>query len=356
MATSGDDAGLLADSQTVSHIKVAFLALLAYDTLLQINDEYRYIWRSRWTLIKGLHLWTRYGSFIGAAVPVIRAAARGDTSSPLVCDAVTFFTTVFSIFGIGVTQLILMVRTYTLYERSKLLLAFFALIWTIVLSVTLWAESRSTQFLIFNSPDDPLHCYFHRPNEFNTGLFGYWALLTVETLIFLLTFWKVWRKFSMKRGTLDSMYRDGVWFYLAILPFTIGAIVAIYVAPVGMANIMNPPVQIMHSILVCRLVTHTRACSSPSPSPNDEPEYNAEDKVFSYQLQQASYSQYYHWQSRTGTEVTVASTSAGGSPQRSPRKYAPLRQNGSDEVLDGRILIPGRGGGDSDGRAARGIV
>ncbi|KAJ7050666.1 hypothetical protein C8F01DRAFT_1177751 [Mycena amicta] len=259
-----DNDTLQADIRIVFYIKVAFLAVLIYDTLLQLNEEYLHIWRSRWSVIKTLYLWTRYGTFIGAAGPLIHALRKGTTG---VCDELTMFTTVFSLFGIAITQMILMIRTYTLYERSKGLLAFFGLIWFTIIALTLvfgvrWARSFTTPNALLVAEDASNACYFSTPHTISAGLFEYWALLLVETTIFLLTVWKVCRNFSDKRGLLPSLYRDGVWFYLAILPFTITSIVCIYQAPRGLSEIFDTPVQVMHSILVCRLITHTRAVAA----------------------------------------------------------------------------------------------
>ncbi|KAJ7367969.1 hypothetical protein DFH08DRAFT_10532 [Mycena albidolilacea] len=244
---------VLADLQVVYYIKVAFLTLLVYDTLLQINEEYNHVWKSRWTLIKCLYLWTRYSTFVGASIPLVHAAYAG----PVVCDGVTTFTTIFSTLGIGVTEMILMIRTYTLYERSKKLLAFFFALWFSLGGIAFWAVTTwSSRFSSSNSlPVES--CYVTNSSGIGIGLVSYLVLLVGETTIVLLTLYKVFRKFSYREiGFLRSMYCDGVWFYLAILPFTIATVVCLFAAPFSGLN--DTPVQVMHSILCCRLITHAR--------------------------------------------------------------------------------------------------
>ncbi|KAF8211476.1 hypothetical protein K438DRAFT_45052 [Mycena galopus ATCC 62051] len=232
---------VLPDIQVVYYIKLAFLTLLVYDTLLQLNEEYLHVWKSRWTLIKCLYLWT----------------------SPLTCDGVTTFTTIFSGFGIGVTQMILMVRTYTLYERSKKLLAFFFVLWFSVGGIAFWAVTKWTASN--SSSSSGSSCYVSTSSSISIGLVCYFALLVGESTIVLLTLWKVLRKMvivSQQSDLLRSMYCDGVWFYLALLPFTIATVVCLFVAPIGLSELFTTPMQVMHSILCCRLITHARTVAA----------------------------------------------------------------------------------------------
>ncbi|KAF7297000.1 hypothetical protein MIND_00932300 [Mycena indigotica] len=307
-----DSETLRADIQVVFYIKVAFLALLIYDTVLQLNEEYLHIWRSRWTIIKALYLWTRYGTFVGATAPLIHALLKGF----FVCDEVTMFTTAFSLFGIGITQLILMIRTYTLYQRSKSLLLFFGLMWFTIAALALWTGLRwvhSFNDIEALGPDLAVTCYVSTPRTTYFAKFASWALLASETTIFLLTLWKVCHKFPDKTGMLQSLHRDGVWFYPAILPFTVASLICLYVAPSGLREVFDTPVQVMHSILVCRLITHTRTVAAEDAA--REYEIN---KVFSH-----------HGYSRSGS-FGDASTQG-----RHWQVYGKLRQcSDSDEVLD----------------------
>ncbi|KAJ6482958.1 hypothetical protein C8R47DRAFT_1133340 [Mycena vitilis] len=254
--------------QVVLYIRAGFLALQVYDSLLQIHEEYLHVWKSRWTLVKGLYLWARYCPIIVTAISVSNGTA---------CNKVATFSTAFSGITIAATELILMVRTYTLYERSKKLLAFFFLLWFILGGIAGWAVTRWTSgftgmrfrivaslSLLFtravpttNSLLPP--CWFSDPNTIGVGLVCYIVLLAGETAIVLLTLWKVFRKFHHnKSGLWKSFYCDGVWFYLAIWPWTVLVVVVLYAAPVGLNNFPDTPLLVMHSVLSCRLITHAR--------------------------------------------------------------------------------------------------
>ncbi|KAJ7737867.1 hypothetical protein DFH07DRAFT_90202 [Mycena maculata] len=246
---------VLLELQVVSYIKAGFLALLAYDTLLQINQEYLHIWRSRWTLIKCLYLWTRYTPFVATIFSLVHSTQM----NPSACNTSTF-TTIFSGFGIGITELVLMVRTYTLYERSKKLLLFFFLMWFSVGGVSFWAVTKWTSSSSSNVDTQGFaSCYFSDSSGIGLGLVCYLSLLVGETVIVLLTLWKLCRKFfHHKSDLLTSLYRDGVWFYLAIPPFTITTVIVLFIAPIGLSDLADTPVYIMHAVLCCRLITHAR--------------------------------------------------------------------------------------------------
>lgn len=46
--------------QVVTYVTVAFLALLVYDWIISLDREVSRIWRSDWSLVKVLYLYTRY--------------------------------------------------------------------------------------------------------------------------------------------------------------------------------------------------------------------------------------------------------------------------------------------------------
>ncbi|KAF8179548.1 hypothetical protein K438DRAFT_1938441 [Mycena galopus ATCC 62051] len=84
----------------------------SYDALLNAAEEYYHIWKSKWSLIKCLYLWSRYGPFIDTTISVLRGGgvisdllhSASLTQALTNCNTLNKFNTVFSIFGIGVTE------------------------------------------------------------------------------------------------------------------------------------------------------------------------------------------------------------------------------------------------------------
>ncbi|KAJ7482188.1 hypothetical protein B0H11DRAFT_1213838 [Mycena galericulata] len=241
----------------------------AYDTLLQIGQEYRYIWKSRWGVIKCLYLWTRYSTFIDTIIAVQeRVDTRRDVAN---CNQVMDFTTFFAMFGIGVAEIILMIRTYAMYERSKKLLGFFFALWITVVSVNIWAAIKWTEsYHIESAPSVISSCYLGSSS--GIGLVCYTSLVVGETVIVLLTLRKGLQTFFLSKSTksrptelVKIFYRDGILFYLAILPISIANAVILFVAPPGLNLIADTPLRVTHTILCCRLVTHVRSMASGEP-------------------------------------------------------------------------------------------
>ncbi|CAK5270988.1 unnamed protein product [Mycena citricolor] len=241
----------LSNVQVVFYVNAGFLTLLVYDILLKLSDEYLYIWKSRWTVVKVIYFWSRYSMLLP---PIISTFNSFNHLAP--CDSISRFTTTFGGFSIGLTEVVLMVRTYTLYERSRRLLAFFSLMWLAVGVASFWAVSTWTSAWK-GVNDESAACYLVAPST--SGKVCYLSLLVGESIIALLTAWKVFRRFSRdKWGLWKSLNDDGLWFYLCLLPFTVNVVVCLIKAPSGLGYLGDTPNMVMHSILTCRLLIHAR--------------------------------------------------------------------------------------------------
>ncbi|KAJ7451266.1 hypothetical protein B0H11DRAFT_2289087 [Mycena galericulata] len=238
-------------SVTISYVNVAFLTLLSYDLLLNGGAEYDHIWKSKWSLIK-------WGSGAVSADVLFDVALTS-------CNTLTKFNTVFSIFGIGVTEVILIIRTYALYGSSKKVLTFCVVVWLSVGGICTWAAITWSESVV----DDVkmgLPCPIVESSSVLVAC--YVSLLVGETVIVLLTLWKFVHYKVSAAGTfrssrlITSFYRDGIIFYVAILVFFIGIVVLQSGLPEDLKLIALTPLRVMHSILACRLVIHVRVVAS----------------------------------------------------------------------------------------------
>lgn len=262
---------IVADLQIVTYVTVAFFALLAYDWIISLAREVTRIWHSRWSLVKVLYLYARYSPFVPMVV-----AVQERFSSTCYEDLMTF-TTVFSGVGIAITDIILLLRTYSIYNKSRKILAIFTLSWIIVAALGFWAIANLTGSFRFKQTTTASHslksssCFLAYESD-SAGLVCYMMLLAVESVITLLTVWKTfdtYRKSGFHFNQIVSMiYCEGLFYYFMILPITITNVVVLLHAPMGLLLLLDSPLTVMHSILCCRLVLHVREVS----------EYNAEDE------------------------------------------------------------------------------
>ncbi|KAE9406698.1 hypothetical protein BT96DRAFT_987252 [Gymnopus androsaceus JB14] len=247
---------ILVDSQIVAYSKVAMLTLLSYDYFLSFAQEVLDLHRSptfgpaNWGFVEALYFISRYSPFIDTILVV--EALRS-------CNRVMTFNTIFSGMGIGISDLILIIRTYSIYSRSRKVLAVLIISWVAVAAANIAAVINWTKIdptLI--TPETP-SCFLF--SESKMGLINFISLLAGETVVVALTLWKTLRDYlelgypGTSQKVAITFFRDGVLFYLFILR---NVLMLIY-APVELQGILDTPLRVMHSILCCRLVIHVRA-------------------------------------------------------------------------------------------------
>ncbi|KAJ7619480.1 hypothetical protein FB45DRAFT_1033334 [Roridomyces roridus] len=253
----------LENFQIVAYVRAAFLCLLVYDTLLQASQEHLHIWKSRWSVVKCLYLWTRYAAYVDTSLGLFLRVDSTPLPS-LTCDKISIFNTVFGAVGITIAEVILMIRTYALYGRSKKLLAFFVILFLSIGGVNLWAVLGYSEATAFESGNS---CDSNDPGN-KTWIVCYTSFLAVETIIVSLTLRKACKILVLADGLdflrhpsklVATFYRDGIFFYLAILSiFIIDVVLKVAIARPALQDIGDSPLRVLHSILACRLVIHVR--------------------------------------------------------------------------------------------------
>lgn len=275
---------LLSNMQTIVYVKVACLSLLIFDTVITEDQEYQYIWRRKWSLVKALYLFIRYGTFLDTSIAVYERLGRNITD----CDRIMTFNSGFCVVGIALSEIILILRTYAIYGSSRRILAFLLSLWLALVCINTWAVTRWTSTSDDSSVQDipsefrPFtNCFFGGSSK-TLGLVCYLTLMGGETVVVALTVGKAWSqhrlipRFLFKESVyktnslkafalLNSFYRDGILFYLCLLPLTISNVVAILYLPEGLLQVTDTPLRVFHTILVCRLVLHVRRIADSEP-------------------------------------------------------------------------------------------
>ncbi|KAJ4464962.1 hypothetical protein C8R41DRAFT_859015 [Lentinula lateritia] len=256
---------VLVNSQIVAYSKVAMLMLLTYDYLLSLAQEVAYVWYSKWGIVDVLYLFSRYSPFIDTILAVEERLNSGNSIAS--CNRTTTFNTIFAGCGVGISDLILILRTFVMYQNSRKVLAILVLSWVIIGVINVvytlrWAKSFSNaSSLLSETPQGLSPCFIVEENK--TGLVTYISLLVAETVVVALTILQELKNYSKcKLFTNDesittTFYRDGILFYIFILPMTLGNVLVLSFAPPEL-QILETPLRVMHSILCCRLVVHVR--------------------------------------------------------------------------------------------------
>ncbi|KAJ7628522.1 hypothetical protein FB45DRAFT_1028609 [Roridomyces roridus] len=227
------------DGQIVAYVTVASFALLVYDSFLTMEweashshqkstrllngyEQYEHIWSRKNSPgpIKPLYAITRYSTFITSLLALGAHFSWG--RNPDTCRAILRATTVLTGFGIGVTEIILFIRTHALYGRPQRLLIFFILMWVVIGGLNIWGLVRWSQTL---------------------AIVEYWPK-------------------SVRSA--DNFYREGILWYLAMVSVLVINVALQISARPSLKFLADSPMRVLHALLACRLVLHTRVFAASS--------------------------------------------------------------------------------------------
>ncbi|KAF7304447.1 hypothetical protein HMN09_00846900 [Mycena chlorophos] len=270
--------------------------ILVYDYLLTLSREVSGFWglrRPTWSTV--FFFLNRYGSIFGT-IPIIvqyfstttdptKYAVRScgffefallviDDIPDVRCRVYTMYHQYFALFSQVCVAVMLIMRTYALYERSRTILAF-------MLAVTLAAFSFAV-YRILGSDDEntlsPLLQSFGcpvataRPKSVRLG--EAWSMMLVfDVMIFGLTLWKALRLYAKhgvtsrtgrSGGLVEILLRDGsVYFALIVIANAFNIASYTMTGPMlrGSATTVT---NVTSSVMISRLMLNLRAPSSSS--------------------------------------------------------------------------------------------
>jgi len=261
-----EDFSIVVNLQLVTYVTVSFFSLMTYDWITSLEREVTRIWCSKWSLVKVLYLYAKYAPFVSMSFAVHERFSS-------TCGTMTF-TTLFAGATIVISDVILMLRTYSIYNKSRKILAIFGLSLIIGLGVAFWSLSNLTDS--FHLSDAMAHvssssCFLAQEST-GKAIVCYVSLFAGEAVIGLLTFWKTvdsYRKSGSLNQIISMVYCEGLFYYFLIIPLTFANTLVIIFVPEGLKLLLDSPLTVMHSILCCRLVLHIREVS----------DYNTEDET-----------------------------------------------------------------------------
>ncbi|KIP07079.1 hypothetical protein PHLGIDRAFT_432353 [Phlebiopsis gigantea 11061_1 CR5-6] len=242
---------------------IATCTLAVYDILLTIEDDVEYIWKSSWTSTKFLFMWIRYTPLFKLATTIWQLTAKSDLSvgeCTFIFDSATLFIYV----ELLATEVILLIRTWAIYERRRKI-GFALAIWTaaiwIPMAVFLWIFNVSLRF----GPLYPHHiagaaCH---PVSANPIFFAYWLLFIIFELgkrycnghRANVTFFTV--SLALMIGKAVQIYRFTKYSAMFKAIFRNGTSIYIYLFILSIANLViilaTPPTEPMYFLLLSAL-------------------------------------------------------------------------------------------------------
>ncbi|KIK57953.1 hypothetical protein GYMLUDRAFT_738073 [Collybiopsis luxurians FD-317 M1] len=245
----------------------ATAALFFYDYCLTVSDEARYVWRGgRMTIGRAAFFIARYGAMAGTILVILP-----DSGAPAVDGA----STVIRLISIVASELIVAIRTWAIWCRSRFILitlAVFSVAAIIPATVIIGESIVSNRVIPLVTPEFVKICSITISNISQGFIVPYILTILYEFVTLSLSLIRIinWRRTipeHVRAPIIDTLWRDGVLYFsfMLILGFVnIGIVLQSEVpqARTGCAQLQA----VVHSILSTRIVLHLRDIETPGCS------------------------------------------------------------------------------------------
>jgi len=194
-------------------------SLLTYEYFIQLGNEVEYFWQKRWSFGKCLFLWSRYYSLVYNIVNAVffmqpapsLALCMGFFHAQNTSTAVQMVT----------THVILELRLYAMYGRSRKILALLLLLISCEATAmgVLFGMTRPGLIATNNPAEGVFICADGDPMDGSHWIMYYWvAVLSIESCLLSLALYQAWmhRKKAQGGGLMRALTRDSVIYFILI--------------------------------------------------------------------------------------------------------------------------------------------
>lgn len=177
-----------------------------------------------------------------------------------ICKALQSYHQYFSVAVQVVIMIIMMMRIYALYNRSRRVLAFFVGVAVGVLVVGCWllVSSKSKHQPIDEVALVGCPAPLSRPEALRLGL-GWGGILVLDSLVFALTVYKTW---SLRKRSgvslIHLLLRDGSIYFSVMIAATVGNILTFMHAKPFTRGVVTILMNSISSVMITRLMINLR--------------------------------------------------------------------------------------------------
>jgi hypothetical protein len=266
--------------QTVNYVNIISITILVYDTSLALSSEIEFIWKSKWSIVKLLYLFSRYPTFADVSLSVYGVLGSVRVED---CWTINAAATWMVTIGIAVAEAILVFRTTALWGNSKKIL--WGLSSLLAVRTTLDIHSDSS-FSVIQQAIVVMcmvfaYIYLHSstaiPPPFpsvsacNVGggnpiiIFNFIFLIIFEIVVLSLTTFRWFKQFKGSNNPLiATLYRDGILFFVCLALISLANVLVLSLGPVEYQGLITPLQRVMHSVLSCRILLNVREVNEKS--------------------------------------------------------------------------------------------
>ncbi|KAJ7905134.1 hypothetical protein B0H13DRAFT_2023462 [Mycena leptocephala] len=257
--TSVEQIALLASRlRTVNCMHVVNITIMIFDYSLTLGSEISLMWSSRLSLSKVLFFLTRYSPVFD--VPVLMYYSMVSNLSFQYCAQLHAASSWGTIFGMGVAEAILILRTYALSGRNRSVLIFFTIVWASGVTASIILLEFFLRSATYGPPPSPVipGCNLTGGNAIFAGI-PFVIVLLNDTLIMMYTLWIGLKNYRHSRNPLIvTLYRDGITYYVFLCLISAVNVATLLQAPMPMAQLFNTFLRVVHSVLSTRILLHVR--------------------------------------------------------------------------------------------------
>lgn len=235
--------------------------VVAFEYLMHVPSEVDLFWRQRWTLAKCLFLWSRYYSLvynIANAAVFLQPNASDDLCTKYFhwenCGAILQYMT---------TQIILCLRLYAMYERSRKILVFLVVFLVCELAaLAFFFEAPKAGLVVTNNPAPGLFiCADADPPHVHWIAYVPLIVLVTESVFLGLALYKVWQQRSSKipgGQILSCLTRQSIFFFSAIFGIHVANLVIWMINTLTVNELITGYSFAIPAVLANRLVLSVR--------------------------------------------------------------------------------------------------
>ncbi|KAF7349428.1 hypothetical protein MSAN_01732700 [Mycena sanguinolenta] len=235
-------------------------------TFLTVDDEISVYWRTRTTWASVLFYINRYLSLVGNAVPMVMqnfwATPNFNPHKVQVCRGIGIYHQYFAIVAQIFVAALLIMRTYALYERSRIVLFFtsgIALAAVVVGAYIIFSGKGTSDDLTAVYLEVGCASGLHITQSRSYG-FGWIGMLVFDIAIFSLTAWKAWAHSMERRGPslFTILIRDGAIFFFVMMSSNGGNILSFFYAGPYTRGVATAFTNVLSSVMISRLMLNLR--------------------------------------------------------------------------------------------------
>ncbi|KLO07347.1 hypothetical protein SCHPADRAFT_945358 [Schizopora paradoxa] len=242
-------------------VNLAGVMVLVYDYFLTLGDEVKLVWPSKWSALKVLYFMSRYLAFVDASTMLVFLFRPN--LSPNLCQATFRTASYFASAGYIMAQIILSIRTYAIWGRSRRILSILSALLLITHIPGIILQHEALDSLHFQPSPQPnlISC---EPSAYTeNSLYIVFALMMMQDLaIVLLTMARGYTQWKECRSPIViTLYRDGFIYFICLFGISFANFLIFELDLKIAYNLLFELQRVIHSVLSSRLILNLRSVS-----------------------------------------------------------------------------------------------